>query len=215
LKKQKYYVVWKGLNPGVYNDWETCKFQIHGVEGAIYKSFRSKAEAEEAYKDNPWNRLDTERNIAKKSEEQTKSILANTEINLVDSICVDGACSGNPGLMEYRGVVTATGKEIFRVGPLAMGTNNVGEFLALVHAAAYLHKLNKPTTVIYSDSKNAINWVKYKNPRTKLIKTAQNEKIFELLEKAVFWLNNNHIVNPIVKWETEKWGENPADFGRK
>jgi ribonuclease HI len=215
LKKQKYYVVWKGLTPGVYNDWETCKFQVNGVEGAIYKSFKTKAEAEEAYKDNPWNRLSTEKNIAKKSEEQTKAIRANSAINREDSICVDGACSGNPGDMEYRGVVTATGKEIFRVGPLAMGTNNIGEFLALVHAAAYLQKLNRPSTVIYSDSVNAMLWVKNKAPKTKLIKTSKNEKIFELIDKAVNWLKNNKIPNPILKWETKDWGENPADFGRK
>ncbi|WP_455673085.1 ribonuclease H1 domain-containing protein, partial [Phocaeicola sp.] len=40
-KKQKYYVVWKGVNPGVYNSWTDCQLQIKGYDGAQYKSFET------------------------------------------------------------------------------------------------------------------------------------------------------------------------------
>lgn len=79
----------------------------------------------------------------------------------MNSIAVDAACSGNPGAMEYRGVETATGREIFRQGPFSEGTNNIGEFLAIVHGLAMLKKMNSDLP-LYSDSVNAISWVKKK-----------------------------------------------------
>ena len=37
-------------------------------------------------------------------------------------------------MMEYRCVRVADGEEVFHVGPLAEGTNNVAEYLALAPA---------------------------------------------------------------------------------
>ena len=48
-KKQKYYVVWKGVSPGVYHSWTDCQLQIKGYEGALYKSFDTREEAEQAF----------------------------------------------------------------------------------------------------------------------------------------------------------------------
>lgn len=130
-------------------------------------------------------------------------------------MCVDAACSGNPGDMEYRGVYAADGRELFHVGPLAEGTNNIGEFLAIVHALAWLKQQGHPDFRIYSDSYNAQVWIKAKKCRTKLERTPRNAKIFELIERAERWLAANPVTNPIIKWDTERWGEIPADFGRK
>ena len=131
-----------------------------------------------------------------------------------DSLSVDAACSGNPGVMEYRGVWTATGEEVFHVGPFQQGTNNIGEFLALVHALALFdkHKINLP---VYTDSMNAITWVKKKKCNTKLAPSPENAKLFELIARAEFWLNTHTYSTPILKWDTRQWGEIPADFGRK
>ena len=128
---------------------------------------------------------------------------------------MDAACSGNPGVLEYRGVITMTGKEIFKVGPLERGTNNLGEFLGLVHALAYLVKLNKPDIIIYTDSKTAMAWVRNKKIKTTLAKGPENEPLFKLIDRAIHWLHNNSYKNKIVKWDTANWGEIPADFGRK
>ena len=208
--KQKYYVVWAGEEPGIYDNWSTSKKQIDGYTGAQYKSFQTLKEAEKAFGSSPFLYLGKAKKSSLISEEELKRVGR----PLAQSICVDGACAGNPGLAEYRGVDTETGAEFFRQGPFPDGTNNVMEFLAIVHALAFCKQrhLDLP---IYSDSKNAINWVKFKNPRTKLVVTSKNQQIFILLDRAVKWLHENDYQNKILKWETKAWGENPADFGRK
>ena len=62
------------------------------------------------------------------------------DLIIKESIAVDAACSGNPGNMEYRGVYTKTKEQIFHQGPFPQGTNNIGEFLALVHGLAFFKK---------------------------------------------------------------------------
>jgi ribonuclease HI len=140
-----------------------------------------------------------------------KSLPENFDMNCV---AVDAACSGNPGPMEYRGVYLLTGQQIFHYGPV-YGTNNIGEFLAIVHALA-LMKQKGISMTIYSDSRNALSWVKQKKCKTKLERTPKTEELFQMIERAENWLKNNsydHI--PLLKWETDQWGEVPADFGRK
>ena len=200
-KKSKYYVVWKGFKPGIYTSWEECQKQITGFEKALYKSFESPEEAQQAF-------------IRGYQAPKPVKKIPPTSI-LTNSICVDAACSGNPGDMEYRGVETMSHKEIFRIGPMPEGTNNIGEFLAIVHALALLKKLKKEDVAIYTDSKTAMAWVRNKKVKTNLQRTPRNLPIFELMERAILWIEQNNWKNPILKWETESWGEIPADFGRK
>ena len=109
----------------------------------------------------------------------------------------------------------ATGEEIFHMGPLAGGTNNIGEYIALIHAASLLARRGDLTTPIYTDSRTALSWVRRGKSNTTVKPTAENAKVIELLRRADAWLAANRIHNPILKWDTEKWGEIPADFGRK
>jgi ribonuclease HI len=218
LKKQKYYVVWAGVKPGIYPTWADAKEQIDGFTGAKYKSFESRDEAETAYRNSPAKHI----NYAKKTPLSPSNTLSTgtggkiSRANIIqDSICVDAACSGNPGLMEYRGVYTKTKDQIFHQGPFRQGTNNIGEFLALVHGLAFLKREGKDTMPIYSDSMTAIAWVRNKKAKTNLKETAVNKAIFDLIERAETWLKTNTYKNPIMKWETQDWGEIPADFGRK
>lgn len=127
---------------------------------------------------------------------------------------VDAACSGNPGPMEYRAVDLATGAQVFHFGPMH-GTNNIGEFLAIVHALALLDKQGITDKTIYSDSYNAILWVHNKKCKTKLQHTPETEPLYQIIQRAENWLRTHDVTIPIVKWETRKWGEVPADFGRK
>ena len=207
-KKQKYYVVWHGHHPGIYNSWEKCLIEVKNFPNARYKSFDSKAEAEEAYRNMP---------ELKKSFVSKKTILPSTRKTgfISESISVDAACSGNPGLMEYRGVWTEDKTEIFHFGPVKNGTNNIGEFLAIVHALALLANNKDQNTPIYSDSKTALSWVKKKKTNTKLKPDKTNKQLFEMIARAENWLKSNKWSNPILKWETEHWGEIAADFGRK
>ena len=206
-KKQKYYVVWKGVNPGVYDSWTDCQLQIKGYEGAQFKSFEIREEAEHAFADSAYHYLG--KAAAAKAEAHTQ-LPPNFDKNC---LAVDAACSGNPGPMEYRGVYLLTGQEVFHFGPVH-GTNNIGEFLAIVHALALMKQKNIHMPV-YSDSRNALSWVKQKKCKTKLERTPKTEKLFQMIERAENWLKENTYTIPLLKWETDQWGEVPADFGRK
>ena len=211
MANKKYYVVWKGHTPGVYENWEACRIQVEGFENAKYKSFPTQSEALSAYAEGHSAYL--RKAPAPKPKPQPWENPAGSR-PVPESLSVDAACSGNPGDMEYRGVITATGREIFHIGPLAQGTNNVGEFLALVHGLAYL-KQQGSRLPVYSDSANAIKWVVNKKCKTQLERKPANEPIFDLIERAEKWLKDNTYTTRILKWETSQWGEIPADFGRK
>lgn len=209
-KKKKFYVIWEGNETGVFDTWSECQLHIKGYPNARYKSFPTKEAALAAY-----NNDSAFDHIASGGKKAKTFVNLDDEDIVWKSIAVDAACSKNPGLMEYRGVDTKSKDEIFRQGPYKQGTNNIGEFLALVHGLAYLKKIGQPTLPIYSDSRIAIGWVKKKKVNTKLKRTRSNEKLFELIQRGVNWLDKNKFENPILKWETKKWGEIPADFGRK
>jgi len=208
--KKKYYVVWNGFTPGIYSDWNSCKAQIQGFQGAVYKSFPSMEEAQQAFNSNAHEHLGKKKNWKDLSPED----IAAAGRPVADSVSVDAACSGNPGVMEYQGVVTGSRKELFHEGPFDDATVNIGEFLAIVHALALLKK-NNQTSIVYSDSKTAMKWVSIKKANTKLERTPLNDKVFELIKRAENWLAQNDHNADIRKWKTAHWGEIPADFGRK
>ena len=203
----KYYVVWKGRTRGIFRSWKECEAQVTGFPGAEYMAFPSLERAKEAQSLGFGNVM--------------KGLLPPARLRRIakggptpDSIGVDASCIGNPGPMEYRGVELGNARLIFHVGPVQHGTNNIGEFLAIVHALDYLKSKGRDWPV-YSDSQNAIAWVRGKVCRTKLPRNPRTEKVFALIEKAEAWLENNHYSNRVLKWKTDEWGEIPADFGRK
>ncbi len=212
--KNNFFVVWDGKNPGIYDSWEKCKQQIHGYAGAKYKGFEAHQEAVEAYNSPYWDYVGKNASSKQKIFPDKEALLAKVGMPDFESLSVDAACSGNPGLMEYRGVYTRTGQEIFRKGPFKQGTNNVGEFLALVHGLAFLKQQNS-NLPLYTDSVNAMGWVKAGKAKTKLVQTPENAVLFDLIERAEKWLSDNKFSTRILKWQTEAWGEIPADFGRK
>ncbi|MEK6454438.1 ribonuclease H family protein [Caldifermentibacillus hisashii] len=213
MATKKYYVVWKGANTGIFTSWDDCKRNVQGVPGAKYKSFSSMKEAEIAFQKG-WEAYYGQN---KKSDRETKGSLPTNNLHhhdyIEDSIAVDAACSGNPGPMEYKGVCLKTGQTLFHFGPI-VGTNNIGEFLAIVHALGFLQKKNL-SIPIYSDSQTAIKWVKMKKANTNLPLTKETEQVWNLIKRAEQWLQTHFYANPIIKWETKLWGENKADFGRK
>ena len=210
MAKQKFYVVWEGVTPGIYTSWTECQLQIKSYKGAKYKSFDTREEAERAFLDSPYSYMQRRKKKADILIPNSDCLPADV---IANSLAVDAACSGNPGAMEYRGVHLASRQEIFHFGPMK-GTNNIGEFLAIVHGLALLQKKGFDMP-IYSDSANAISWVKQKKCKTKLLRTSETEKLFGLIERAEKWLQSHVYTTPILKWETKKWGEIPADFGRK
>ncbi|MCD8403833.1 ribonuclease H1 domain-containing protein [Tenacibaculum finnmarkense] len=210
MAKKKFYVVWEGREIGILETWKECSESIHGHKGAKYKSFKTLELAEKAY---------SEEYDDYKGKTFFETELSNEQLEIIGkpdlkTISVDGACSGNPGLMEYQGVETETKKVIFKKGPYKYSSNNMGEFLALVHALAYMKK-TKDKRPVYTDSKTAMNWVKHKKCGSDVERNEDNKDAFELIRRAEIWLENNEYENKILKWETKAWGEIPADFGRK
>lgn len=210
-KKKKYYTVWKGHKTGIFEKWNDCKAQIKDYPGAQYKSFETFEAAKKALNGNYKDYIGKSKSF--------KSGLSPIQLQQIgqpnfNSISVDAASSGNPGIMEYRGVDTKTKKQLFIQGPFPEGTNNIGEFLAIVHGLALLKK-NGSQRIIYTDSRTAMSWVRKKICNTKLPRNSKNEALFVLVDRAVAWLKTNTYTTTVVKWETKAWGEIPADFGRK
>lgn len=215
-KSKKYYVVWQGRQPGVYLTWEDCQAQVRGFEQAKFKSFDRMADAEAAFLEHHAQHIKVAAGGAKKTEtpERTLEQLQKMGVDM-SAICVDAACSGNPGVLEYKGV-TMDGKPLFHRGPFPEGTVNLGEFLALVSALAMLHAKGDHKRRIYTDSMTAMAWVKKKKTNSKLVRNDVNADLLDRAAQAQQWLiDHPECTNPITKWETEKWGEIPADFGRK
>lgn len=210
MGKSNYYVVWVGRTPGVYRTWAECQAQVAGFPNAKYKSYEQQQEAEAAYRKG-WKAAFA--GAAKPKASAAASKQAAGEIDY-DSISVDVGTRGNPGPVEYKGVDTRTGEVLFSYGPIAKGTNNLGEFLAIVHALAYLNKQGSRKTV-YSDSRNALKWVGDKAVSSSLARDESTREIWDLVDRAVHWLRTNRYENKVKKWETDVWGEIKADYGRK
>ncbi len=223
---QKYYVVWVGKQPGVYASWADCQKQVNKYTDAKYKSYPTKSEAERAYAEG-WQRNWGSGATAGKSGTRQASggqtggngrltagaAPASAEIDY-DSISVDVGTSGNPGPVEYKGVDTRTGAVLFERGPIPKGTNNLGEFLAIVHGLQYLQEQGSNKTV-YSDSANALKWIGQQAVSSTLVRDSSTAQIWKLVDEAVQWLKANRYENRVLKWETKLWGEIKADYGRK
>ncbi len=219
-KTKKYYVIFKGYNPGVYDDWNDAKEQIDGYSNPVYKGYGSASEAADAFRKASMKEDDgdlgkflsrvSERSLPKPGQ---PDYMTNPEVDL-NAWAVDASCLGNPGKMEYQGVELMTGRVLFRIGPFEDATNNIGEFLAIVHAMALMAKDGKYHN-IYSDSVSGMSWVRNRKIKTQLKPTSKNGKVFELMARAVTWLNTHSFPGKVMKWQTDRWGEIPADFGRK
>lgn len=204
--KKKFYVVWRGRKPGIYETWAECEAQVKGFSGAAFKAFPTRVMAEEA-----WQR---DYQAYKGRPVQTRQWLFAPNPPVMPCVCVDAACSGAPGPVEYQGIHLPEGAMLFRQGPFLNGTNNIGEFLAIVHALAWTEKngLDEP---VYSDSRTAIAWVQKGRCGTKQ-KASANSPLAALISRAETWLAH-HVtaIRRVRKWDTEAWGEIPADFNRK
>ena len=215
-QKAKFYVVWQGRESGIYDSWAACEAQVKGV-AAKYKGFATREEAEKALAEGH------EKHISFTPRTTSSTVQPTTPLSLEDmlkhgvklpALAVDAACSGNPGKMEFRGVIADTSTQVFHRGPYVGGTNNIGEFLAIVLGLAYLKQKNLPWA-LYSDSKTAIAWIREKKCKTQIEWTAKNQDLLLAVRAAEKWLHENTWTTPIYKWDTEHWGEIPADFGRK
>ncbi|MDG1331532.1 MAG: ribonuclease H family protein [Crocinitomicaceae bacterium] len=212
-KKARYYVIWDGENSGIYTDWAVAQKKLKGISRDHFKTFGSQVLAEKALLEGPENYKGKD---FRKTQDLSRAEIEKIGDPVEMSLAVDAACNEMTGIMEYQGMWTFDPENpVFRKGPYNGGTNNIGEFLALVHALALFQNEKDPKfkkMPIYSDSRIAMGWVKAGKCRTK---AKPGREVKELILRAEKWLATNKFKNPIWKWETKVWGEIPADFGRK
>jgi ribonuclease HI len=222
-KKSKYYVVFRGLRRGIYDTWEECQKNVSRFPQASFASFDSKTEAERAF-------LCGDLKKWRETSSSSSSIATRPSTMLLCKdgpiLCVDAACSGFPGPVEYRGVllsahtVASASEEVFHYGPFRDGSNNIGEFLAIATGLRWLHarSLDYP---VYSDSKCAIGWILGNDGcNTTVSRDAMDPELRTEIEEAEKWLSTctwatKKCRTLLHKWDTDRWGEIPADFGRK
>lgn len=130
-------------------------------------------------------------------------------IRPTEGIATDAAHSMKNGKTEYQGIDLATRQQIF-YKDLGNQTTNIGEFLAVVEAAKYIIENDFQPRVIFTDSTTAIAWFKMK-------KTASTKPCKDLQRAEMFLRAMSADVDTIeiYHWDNKRWGETPADFGRK
>ncbi|POY34657.1 hypothetical protein C3K47_19100 [Solitalea longa] len=206
MRKQKFYVVWKGHRTGVFDSWEECLLQTINFSNPKYKSFKTRREAEYAY-----TGVDKGENVGgfeSKLPEEYLKLIGNP---VLESISIYGTGDRETGIVEYQGVNTSTGEIIFKNGPFSEGNFNIIEFIALVHALAYC-KQNQLDYPIYCNRKKALKWIDQKRCMTSQSRNETNQKLFELIDRANNWLRQNNFINKVIKWEEKAWGQSHAYF---
>lgn len=149
---KKFYAVKSGLTPGVYNTWDECKRQVHGVPGAVFKSFPTRQAAEDYVAGN---------NV-EVSEQTGESI----DFDLPDGSAVayvDGSYNAATGEYGCGVVFLADGEEIHlsRKGTdeeLAAMRNVAGEILGAELAMKRAVELGFQRICIYHDYQGIASW---------------------------------------------------------
>ena len=161
---QKFYVVWAGRQTGIFTDWTTTRRAVDKFTGARFKSFATRAEAEQAFRrgggDNPEKTAGNPKNAIHAGARRAMHTAHQFDI----SIYCDGACEPNPG-NAGSGIVVYRGGELAQLwfglyNP--MGTNNTAELNALYHALRMAEaEIERGNSVeICSDSAYSINCIR-------------------------------------------------------
>lgn len=119
------------------------------------------------------------------------------------------------GRVEWQCIDLATKEKVFASDVQPQSTINVGEFMAIVTSLKILHQRGDSTSPVWSDSKLCIQWVRGRYTSSKL---PMNEFTWEALDgmaEFLAWLKETNPVNPILWWNKHKFGDHPADYGRK
>jgi len=164
---KKYYVVWQGRETGIFTDWASCKAQVYEFRGAKYKSYLSRAEAEEALRSGRTASTPSKRpSVTSAATNKTSTTLSADDVAAVavqTKVFTDGGCEPNPGN-------AGSGVALYRDEQLAelwfglynpQGTNNTAELNALHQAMLMAQReLDAQRSVaIFCDSKYSIQCI--------------------------------------------------------
>lgn len=162
----KYYVVWVGRQTGIFTDWPSAQQSVDGFAGARYKSFTSRADAEQAFREGSKSVAYPRRTTSSSKTANNTSVsrVADEEVLVDVRIYCDGACEPNPG-------EAGSGVVVYRQGQLAElwygmytpnGTNNTAELNALHQALLMAQReIEKGNSVeVLSDSMYSLNCIR-------------------------------------------------------
>lgn len=140
----KYYAVQKGRHPGVYETWDACSAEVKGFSGAVYKSFRSFAEAK----------------AFAAGEEQE---MFQDKDDVLAEAYVDGSFNAATGMYGW-GAVIYFGGEVYEFSgasgepALAPMRNVAGEITGSVEAIRFAIAQGAETLIIYHDYEGIAKW---------------------------------------------------------
>lgn len=201
MKNNKYYVVWKGINTGVYDNWNDCKKQVNGFSGALHKSFESLDEAEKAFEE------------YSESPNSTSTSIPPSPYS-IKSFIVNGNCQDTFGEISYRWKISGSTSNAKEINLAMIGTKNIADFIAIVYLIKLSQKvkLNLP---IYTNSKTAKNWILNKKCNHHLFVSKKTEAVLAVIKETEDWLSNNAVENEILFWDSVAWGKFPLVNRRK
>lgn len=149
----KYYAVKEGASRGIFRTWEECKASVSGYSGAVYKSFKTEAEAL-AYL-----------GVLTSEEEKNNAVPAEEVCRSGDcvKIYVDGSYNNATGEFSYGMVVLSEAGEEkynrkFDDKELAAMRNVAGEIKGAEAAMQYALEHQIPAIEIYHDYEGIARW---------------------------------------------------------
>ncbi len=154
----KFYAVKKGRVPGIYSTWNDCKIQVDGFGGAIYKSFKTAAEAAEYMGWGNVERTEKTDNICEKEPKQQPKQQGEEAMAYVD-----GSFNVATGEFSYGVVMFHNGEEIhfnkkFNDLELSSMRNVAGEIKGSEAAMQYAYEHNIKKITIYHDYEGISRW---------------------------------------------------------
>ena len=161
MAAKKYYVVKKGITPGIYLTWDDCKKMVDGYPGAVYKGFATLAEAEAFLNGSAGVAVPVSNAGTKKAGMKSVSMVEE-ELPAVYAF-VDGSFNPVMNVYGYGGFLFYNGEKVILQGAgddeeMASMRNVAGEILGSMAAIEKALELGLPEVTVYYDYAGIEMW---------------------------------------------------------
>lgn len=180
----KFYSVYKGKSgePKIFTSWDECKKEVIGFKGAIYKSFKTREEAEQFILLN----LNSSSGVKKDASLKEESFIADEGLTAY----VDGSFSLEKKNYSYGMVCIENGEVVFTANGVGTDKNAIslrnvsGEVNGAMKAVEYAIENNFKQITIVFDYQGIESWAlgtwKRNNDITKNYNEFMQEKMKEI-----------------------------------
>jgi ribonuclease HI len=186
--QNSFYVVLNGRKTGIFNDWESCREQVHKFKNAIYQKALTFEEARVIFDARGCTRPQGTKSYSngKPSVKKLEQVCKSRAVLLAK-----GSCAGNPGEITANVIDLRKSQEYQK--KFGNGTSNLAESIA-IYRALRIRSMNGVGYPIYSDSSVAINRIKGRKIN------GQNDftyspHLVEYIQEANEWLKNSDLSN--------------------